>query len=133
MENVPLPFTFTLNWNPSYSYATIPEGMTGYPAFWKVMTTPVLPVERGYCEFSDITIENIEVIGANRIFTAEGLPDKLIRDVTFLNIKAQGKEAGTVQFAKDWKMQNVKIKTDSGENVKFVSSQNVENPEVIKK
>ena len=25
MENVPLPFTFTLNWNPSYSYATIPK------------------------------------------------------------------------------------------------------------
>jgi polygalacturonase len=31
MENVPLPFTFTLNWNPSYSYATIPADMKDVP------------------------------------------------------------------------------------------------------
>ncbi|HRH45584.1 MAG TPA: hypothetical protein PKY82_28350, partial [Pyrinomonadaceae bacterium] len=132
MENVPLPFIFTLNWNPSYSYSTIPAGMTNYPAFWKVMNTPVLPIERGYCQFSNITIENIEVIGANRIFTAEGLPDKLMQNVTFSNINAQGKEAGTIQYAKDWKLKNVKIKTDNSENVKISNSQNVESPEVIK-
>lgn len=133
MENVPLPFTFTLNWNPSYSYATIPEGMTNYPAYWKVMNTPVLPVERGYCDFSNITIEKIEVVGATRLFTAEGLPDKLIKNVTFLNVTAQGKEAGTIQFAKDWKMLNVRIKTDSGENVKLTNSQNVETPTTEKR
>src|SRR5712691_3331001 len=32
MENVPLPFTFTLNWNPSYSYATIPKDEKTIPA-----------------------------------------------------------------------------------------------------
>ncbi len=133
MDGVVLPFTFTLNWNPSYSYATIPEGMTNYPEFWKVMNTPVLPVERGYCDFNNIRIENIEVQGANRIFTAEGLPDKLIRNVTFSNITAQGKEAGNIQFAKDWKMQNVKIQTDSGENVKISKSQNVDAPVASKK
>src|SRR5205085_5763996 len=31
MENVPLPFTFTLNWNPSYSYATIPKDVKNVP------------------------------------------------------------------------------------------------------
>mgnify|MGYP003296456364 CR=1 FL=1 len=31
MENVPLPFTFTLNWNPSYSYATIPARTVSAP------------------------------------------------------------------------------------------------------
>ncbi len=133
MDGVVLPFTFTLNWNPSYSYAAIPEGLTDYPEFWKVMNTPVLPVERGYCEFSDIRIENVEVTGASRIFTAEGLPDKLIRNVTFSNITAEGKEAGSIQYAENWKMQNVKIKTDSGENVIISKSQNVENPEASKK
>jgi polygalacturonase len=128
MENVALPFTFTLNWNPSYSYATIPEGMTNYPAFWKVMNTPVLPVERGYCLFRNIRIENVEATGATRIFTAEGLPAKMIQDVTFSNITAQGKEAGSVQYAENWKMENVKIRTDSGENVKILNSKNVAEP-----
>jgi hypothetical protein len=133
MDGVILPFTFTLNWNPSYSYASIPAGMKDVPPYWIILNTPVLPVERGYCQFRNIRIENIEVINANRIFTAEGLPDKLIENVTFSNITAEGKEAGNIQFAKDWKMQNVKIKTDSGENVKIQNSQNVDAPEVSKK
>ena len=133
MDGVVLPFTFTLNWNPSYSYAAIPEGMTDYPAFWKVMNTPVLPVERGFCLFQNIRIENVEVVNANRIFTAEGLPAKTIQNVTFSNITAEGKEAGNIQFAENWKMQNVRIKTDSGANVKISDSKNVDAPEASKK
>lgn len=133
MENVPLPFTFTLNWNPSYSYATIPAGMKDVPAHWIVMNTPVLPVERGYCQFRNITIEDVEVLGANRIFTASGLPDKTIQNVTFSNIIAEGKEAGSIEYAKNWMMKNVKIKTSTGENVKIANSRNVEKPEAAKK
>src|ERR1051326_5188014 len=40
MENVPLPLTFTLNWNPSYSYATIPKDATDIPAHWITLSTP---------------------------------------------------------------------------------------------
>jgi polygalacturonase len=133
MENVPLPFTFTLNWNPSYSYATIPEGIKDIPPYWVVMNTPVLPVERGYCQFRNITIENVEVIGANRIFTASGLPDKTIQNVVFSNITAEGKEAGSIEFAENWTMKNVQIRTDSGENVKIANSRNVEKPHAARK
>ena len=133
MDGVILPFTFTLNWNPSYSYAAIPAGMKDYPKYWTVMNTPVTPAERGFCQFRNIKIENVEVKNANRIFTAEGLPAKLIENVTFSNITAQGKEAGTIQYAENWKMQNVKITTDAGENVKIIDSQNVEKPQAGKK
>ncbi len=133
MENVPLPFTFTLNWNPSYSYATIPEGMKDVPDYWRIMNTPVLPVERGYCQFRNIRIENVEVIGANRIFTASGLPDKTIQNVTFANITAEGKDAGSIEYGADWKMENVRLKTDDGENVKVSNSRNVQQPTVSKK
>ncbi|HRA41859.1 MAG TPA: glycosyl hydrolase family 28 protein [Pyrinomonadaceae bacterium] len=133
MENVRLPFSFTLNWNPSYSYATIPAGMTNVPAYWTVLNTPVLPVERGYCRFENIRIENIEVVGANRIFTASGLPDKVMRNVTFTNITAEGNEAGTIEYAKDWKLKNVTIKTVSGENVKVTNSENVDLPTAVKR
>lgn len=133
LENVTNTFAFTLNWNPSYSYASIPKEITTYPDFWKVMTTKVLPVERGYCDISNIRIENVEAIGSKKIFTADGLPDKFIQNITFSNISVSGNEAGTIEFAKDWKLQNVKIKTDSGENVKVTNSQNVELPKVERK
>jgi polygalacturonase len=133
MESVPLPFTFTLNWNPSYSYATIPEGMKNVPPHWIVMNTPVLPIERGYCQFRNIRIENVEVSGAKRIFTASGLPDKTIQSVTFSNVTAEGTEAGSIEYAENWMMKNVRIKTDSGENVKISNSRNVVAPQAARK
>ena len=123
MENVPLPFTFTLNWNPSYSYATIPKGMKDIPAYWTVMNMPVLPAEKGYCLFRNIRIENVEVVGADRIFTAAGLPEKMIENVTFSNITAEGNQAGSIEYASNWKLLNVTLKTKSGEAVKISNSQ----------
>ena len=133
MENVPLPITFTLNWNPSYSYATIPAGITNIPDYWKVMNTPVLPVERGYCLIRNIRIENIEIVGATRIFTATGLGDKTLQNVTFQNVTASGKEAGHIEFAENWTMKNVSLVTDSGEAVKISNSKNVDAPKVTKR
>src|SRR4029453_1200711 len=86
MENVPLPFTFTLNWNPSYSYAKIPKEVKDIPPHWIVMNRPVGPAERGVCEFRNIKIENVEVVGALRIFSASGLPEKTIRNVRWANV-----------------------------------------------
>lgn len=132
MENVPLPFTFTLNWNPSYSYATIPKEIKDPPPHWVVMNTPVLPVERGYCEFRNITIENVRVVGAKRIFSASGLPEKPIVGVRFVNVTAEGAEAGFIEHARDWQMRNVRIKTPKGEPVKLTDAERVQAPEVVK-
>jgi polygalacturonase len=132
MENVPLPFTFTLNWNPSYSYAAIPKDVKDVPPHWVVMNTPVTPAERGLCEFRNITIENVESTGARRIFSAAGLAEKPINNVKFINVRAEGKEAGSIQFARDWQMKNVKVVTPGGEAVKITESQNVEAPAVAK-
>jgi polygalacturonase len=123
MENVPLPFTFTLNWNPSYSYATIPPGMKNVPAYWVVMNTPVVPAERGYCLFRNIRIENVEIVGADKIFTAAGLPEKFIENVSFSNITAEGNQAGSIEYASNWRLKNVKLKTKSSEAVKISNSQ----------
>ncbi|HSE33675.1 MAG TPA: glycosyl hydrolase family 28 protein [Pyrinomonadaceae bacterium] len=132
MENVPLPFTFTLNWNPSYSYATIPKDVTNVPPYWIALSTPVMPPERGFCEFRNITIENVEIVNAARVFTASGLPEKPIINVKFANVTAQGVDAGHIDYAHNWTMRNVKLKTKSGAPVKISNSNNVETPEVVK-
>jgi hypothetical protein len=130
MENVPAPFTFTLNWNPSYSYATIPKGSTNIPAHWIALSTPVTPPERGFCAFRNITIEDVEIVNARRIFLASGLPDKPIVNVKFVNVAAQGDEAGSIEYARNWIMNNVKLRTKDGAPVKVLNSEKVEPPVV---
>ena len=129
MENVLLPFTFTLNWNPSYSYATIPKDMKDVPPHWIVMNTPVVPPERGLCEFRNITIENVEVSGALRIFSASGLPEKPISNVRLVNVTAQGQEAGFIEYARDWTMSNVRVQTKNTAPVKLTNCENVDAPQ----
>jgi len=132
MENVPLPFTFTLNWNPSYSYATIPPDATNIPPYWRVLSTPVAP-ERGLCEFRNITIEDVTVVGATRVFSAAGLPEKPLTNVKWLNLTAQAKEAGSIESARDWTMKNVELRTSDGKPVKMTDCNNVQTPTVIKR
>ncbi|HEX3085064.1 MAG TPA: hypothetical protein VHP99_11110, partial [Pyrinomonadaceae bacterium] len=133
MENVPAPFTFTLNWNPSYSYAVIPKDSTNVPAHWIALATPVTPPERGFCDFRNITIEDVEIVNARRIFLASGLPDKPITNVKFANVNAQGILSGSIEYAQDWRMQNVTLRTDDGAEVKISESKNVEGPKVLKR
>jgi len=132
MENVWLPFTFNLNWNPDYSYTSIPKDMKNIPASWTVLTTPVMPPERGLCEFRNIRIENVKIIGARKIFSAEGLREKPITDVRWLNISAQGRMAGTIKYARDWTMKNVRLKISEGDDLMISKSDNVEAPEFVR-
>jgi len=132
LENVPLPFTFTLNWNPSYSYATIPADTKDIPPYWRVLSTPVLPPERGICQFRNITIEDVTVVGARRIFSAAGMPEKPLTNIRFANITAAGREAGMIESARNWTMKNVELRTADGLPVKMTDCTNVQAPKVIK-
>src|SRR5262249_33091737 len=116
-----------------YSYATLPKDVKNIPAHWTVLNTPVEPAERGLCEFRNITIENVEAIGARRIFSASGLPEKPLSNVKWANITVQGREAGSIEHARDWAMANVKLQTPGGEAVKLDDCRNVAAPEVIQK
>lgn len=126
MENVPLPFTFTLNWNPSYSYATIPKDVANVPAHWIALSTKVEPPERGFCEFRNIRIENVEIVNAGQIFSAKGLPEKPIVNVSFANVTAQGIDAGSIEYARDWTMRNVQLQVQKPLKI---SNSNVESPD----
>jgi polygalacturonase len=132
MENVWLPFTFNLNWKPDYSYTSLPKDTKNIPASWIALTTPVMPPERGLCEFRNITIEDVNITGARKIFSAEGLREKPIIDVKWLNISAQGRMAGSIRYARDWTMNNVRLKTFEGDDLKVSVSDNVGTPEFVR-
>jgi hypothetical protein len=91
-----------------------------------------VPAERGLCEFRNITIENVEVSGARRIFSASGLPEKVISNVRWENITAQGNEGGFIEYAQDWTMKNVRVETRDPTPVRLTNCNNVDTPEVVK-
>jgi hypothetical protein len=128
LDSVPTAFSFTLDWNPSYSYATIPKDSTDPPAHWRVLATPVTPAERGLAWFRDITIEDVTVTRARRVFAAAGLPERPIHDVRWRNVTAEGEDAGSIEWARGWRMANVRVRTPTGAAVRIANAVAVDAP-----
>ena len=62
-----IPIHITMNWNPSYSYAAIPAGMTDVPDYYKVLATPV-PEAQGLPHFRNVHISYVKATGARQAF-----------------------------------------------------------------
>ena len=75
--------------------------------------------------WGDITIANVKITGARQVFTAAGLAEKPLRSVHFENVAARAEQAGTIEFARDWTMHDVKIRTPSGTAVELKESERV--------
>jgi polygalacturonase len=116
MQDVATPISVSLNWNPAYSYAKIPEGMTDYPDYWKVLTAPV-PPEKGIPHFHDIAISDIHAIGAQRAFQVSSHPDSPLVRFRIQNIDIESKTAGSIAGAQDWTFTGVNLKTADGTRI----------------
>lgn len=125
MTGVATPVSVSLNWNPAYSYAKIPEGMTGYPDYWKVLTAPV-PPEKGIPHFRDVSISGIKATGAQRAFQVTSHPDSPLLRFHFKNIDIDAKSAGSIAGAEDWTFTGVNVKTADGSRVSLRGSRKVE-------
>lgn len=103
-----------MNWNPTYSYSTLPEGYKAdsLPPHWKKLLTKVEPVERGIPVFKDVYISNIQINGAKRAINAMGLEQSMIKNFHLKNVKVTAAVAGLIDYAQGWKFTNVKIVAD---------------------
>jgi polygalacturonase len=113
MDSVGNAFMFTMNWNPSYSYSTLPAGYNAdsIPAHWKALLHKVEPAEKGIPHFKNIYVSNVEVKYAKKAINAGGLESSLLENFNFENVSVNASAAGDVNFAKDWKGKNFVIKT----------------------
>jgi polygalacturonase len=129
LDGVAIPIHITMNWNPSYSYAAIPAGMTDAPEYYKVLATPV-PEAKGLPHFRDVHIWNIKATGAREAFNVSAYPQAPLEDFDLDHIDIEAKTAGTIANAKNWKMENMKIKTADGSTVKMTDG-NVNDPKDV--
>jgi polygalacturonase len=124
MQGVPRPIDITLNWNPSYSYAKLPEGIKDIPDYWRVLLTPV-PPEKGMPHFRDVHISGVTATGAQQAFSVSGYPDAPLRDFEFKDVHIDAKSAGSIQNAQNWSFTGISIKTADGSRVAVKNSSGV--------
>ena len=116
LDGVATPIHITMNWNPSYSYAHIPPGLTSVPPYYRVLATPVEPA-RGLARFHDVHLWNIRATGAKRALDVSATEAAPLRDFTLDHIEIAAASAGTLADARDWKLSHVAIHAEDGSSV----------------
>ncbi|MGD0680978.1 MAG: glycosyl hydrolase family 28 protein [Terracidiphilus sp.] len=121
LVGVAIPIHITMNWNPSYSYATLPPGLKDIPPYWIILTTKV-DEQKGLPHFSDVHIWNIKATGAKSAFNVSAYPNATLDDFRIDHLNIEAATAGTIANAKNWKLAENQIKTADGSKVVFTDS-----------
>jgi polygalacturonase len=112
-DGVATPVSVTLNWNPSYSYAKLPEDVKDIPDYWRVLTEAV-PPEKGLPHFRNVRISGLKSTGAQKAFAVSSYAESPLVDFAFQDIEIEAKTAGTIANSQGWKFENMKVKTADG-------------------
>ncbi|MEJ5995692.1 glycosyl hydrolase family 28 protein [Pedobacter sp. Du54] len=112
------------NWNPSYSYSTLPAGFNPdlIPLHWKKMLTHVEPKEKGIPKIQNVNLFNVKATGAKKAIVANGLNASTLKYFSFKDINIETLDAGVIDFAENWTFDNVMIKAANGGKVKITES-----------
>ncbi len=127
MKNVRDPFQINPNWNPSYSYSKLPAPYVwdSIPQHWRVMLTPVEPVEKGWPKFRNIHFTDIKADSCKVAIICEGVESSTVDSFYLENVHITGQNPGRMYWAKDWNLKNVYIGGFNGEKVDMRNSTNV--------
>lgn len=107
-------FPIDLNWNPTYSYSTLPAAYEGreIPPHWHTMLTRVEPQEKGYPNFRKIYLSNVTATNSEIFVNAAGWNETLkIENIGIYNVTADIKSGGKVMFTDHFRLENVQLAT----------------------
>jgi polygalacturonase len=113
LENVATVLSVTLNWNPSYSYAKMPEDVKNPPDYWKVLTEAV-PPEKGLPHFRKVRISGVKATGAQRAFAVSSYKESPLEDFELSDFEIEAKTAGSIKDDRGWMFTRVNVKAADG-------------------
>jgi len=125
---VATPISMTMNWNPAYSYTTLPPGTDPktVPPYWIPLTTPV-PEEQGLPHFSDVHIWNIKATGAKKAFSVSAYPNAPFVNFKLDHLNIEAATAGTIANTQNWTITDSIITTADGSKVTVTDSVDTKN------
>jgi polygalacturonase len=111
MNNVGNMLRATMDWNPSYSYSTLPPEYLydTIPSHWKVMLQKVTP-EKGTPHFRNVHLWNIRGTVSGSAISIAGMKESPIENYFLTDIDIEARSSGEISFAKGWRFSNVSIK-----------------------
>jgi hypothetical protein len=121
LENVAVPVRIALNWNPQYSYAKIPPGLTNVPPYYRILAQPV-PLSQGMPHLRDVTISDLIATGARSAFEVSGYASDPIQNFLFDHLNIDAKTAGTIADTENWIFQDTHIHTADGSRLSLGSN-----------
>ncbi|MDR1672632.1 MAG: right-handed parallel beta-helix repeat-containing protein [Bacteroidales bacterium] len=107
-----------MNWNPSYSYSTLPKEYEGQelPAHWNVMLQQV-PPEQGTPHFRNVYLSNIKGTHTGTLVSCVGSEQSVVQNVELKNMDIQADKAGVVRYTENFVIKNVKLQTPDGSQI----------------
>jgi polygalacturonase len=126
LQNVSTAINLNVNWNPQYSYTTLPKGYNydSIPNYWKVMLQKVPPA-KGTPTIKNVFISNINGTDCKTAINAIGMKTSPLKYFDLNNIKITATTAGKIDHAKDWNLNKMDIQTKDNSKVDIEDAVNV--------
>lgn len=127
MNNVGTMLRATMDWNPSYSYSTLPAGYSfdSIPNHWKVFLQKV-PPEQGTPHFRNVFLWNIKGTVRGSAVSISGMKESPIENYFLTDVDVEARNPGDISFAKGWRFKNVSIKNSTGDKIPVKESIDME-------
>ncbi len=116
-----------MDWNPSYSYSTLPEGYSfdSIPPHWKVMLQQVSP-EQGTPHFKNVWLTAMRGTVRGSAISISGMKESPIENYFLTDIDIEARSQGDITYAKGWRFKSVNIKTANPGALKIQNSENMD-------
>ena len=127
MSNVGTMLRATMDWNPSYSYSTLPKEYSydSIPAHWKVMLRKVTP-EQGTPHFKNVYLWNFSGSVRGQAVSISGMKESPIGNYFLSDINIEARTSGDISFARGWKFKNVSVKCPENATLRVQNSEDME-------
>jgi polygalacturonase len=126
MSNVGTMLRATMDWNPSYSYSTLPKEYSydSIPAHWKMMLQKVTP-EQGTPHFKNVYLWNFTGSVRGQAVSIAGMKESPIENYFLTDIDIEARTPGDISYARGWKFKNVSVKCPEDGTVRVQNSDNM--------
>lgn len=108
LTDVSIPIEVNLDWNPNYSYATLPPEINDPPPYWITLTEQV-PEERGVPHFSDIHIWNVNATGARTAIRIGAYANAKLRNFRIDHVRIAAATAGSITDTDGLALEDVRL------------------------
>jgi hypothetical protein len=127
MSNVGTMLRATMDWNPSYSYSTLPKEYSydSIPSHWKVMLQKVTP-ELGTPHFRNVYLWNFTGSVRGQAVSIAGIKESPIENYFLSDINIEARTPGDISFARGWRFKNVSVKSPEEGTLRVQNSEDME-------